>query len=445
MLIIGAHAITGKPLTVRTDAALITEVDDHLTPRPGEEVIDIAGGTVIPALHDHHLHLRAAIAAATSLQVGPPKVNDRDALARVLRAATPGADGWIRAVGYHDSVAGHLDRYQLDALLPSVPLRVQHRSGALWIINSAGLAALKRPDHPTGRLFRQDTDVAAALVSTPVDFGLISAQLTSYGVAGVTEATPDLTAAELDAFDQARRSGRLRQRVLVLSADSGHDTLQFGPRKRILDDDTLDLDALIHWITDVHAGRTPVAMHCVTVAQLVVAVAALRTAGPTKGDRIEHAAMVPDDMISELVDLGVTVVTQPNFIAERAEQYLQDIPAADLPQLWRLASLQGAGVAVAGSTDAPFGDLDPWACMRAARDRATISGTTLGPTERVPARTALELFLGEPHSPATLRTLSPGARADITMLSASPDVVLAELTAELVCATMIGGIVYQRS
>ncbi|OZG26191.1 amidohydrolase [Williamsia sp. 1138] len=442
MLIIGAKAITGETVSVRTERDAIRDVGAYLEARSGEDVVDLAGGTVIPGLHDHHVHLRAAAAAAASVSVGPPAVADADALRRVLRAAEPRPDGWIRAVGYHDSVAGDLDRQYLDDVISTVPLRVQHRSGAMWIVNSAGLVALGRPDHPTGRLYREDAEIAASTVSEPIDFASVSARLTAYGVAGVTEATPDLTATELDSFDVAVRSGRLRQRVLVLSQDAGHGSLDFGPIKRILDDDTLDLDALTAWIAHCHGDGVAVAMHCVTVVQLVVAVAALRTAGSVVGDRVEHAAMVPEEMIDDLVDLGVTVVTQPNFVAERGEQYLQDIPATDLPQLWRLASLQRAGVAVAGGTDAPFGGLDPWACMRAARDRLCASGAELSSSERVSAQAALGLFLGEPLAPARPRVLAPGARADLTLLSEPPAVVLGELTAEAVAGTVIGGVLY---
>ena len=55
------------------------------------------------------------------------------------------------------------------------------------------------------------------------------------------------------------------------------------------------------------------------------------------------------------------MVTQPNFVAERGDQYLADVPAGEHHELWRLASLKDAGVPVALSTDMPFGDADPWA------------------------------------------------------------------------------------
>ena len=75
---------------------------------------------------------------------------------RHLRPQSPGPDGWIRAVGYHASVAGELDREQLDALVADTPLRIQHRSGAMWILNSAGLARVGLADHPDGRLHSAD-------------------------------------------------------------------------------------------------------------------------------------------------------------------------------------------------------------------------------------------------------------------------------------------------
>ena len=164
-------------------------------------------------------------------------------------------------------------------------------------------------------------------------------------------------------FANAHRHGELVQHVHCLA-----------PGKRILHDDDLDLDELGAWIAGRHDSGGVVALHCVTAAQLVVTIAALRVAGPRPGDRIEHAAVVPDDCLDALAGLGVLVVTQPNFVAERGDQYLADVPADELHELWRVASLLAAGIPVALSTDFPFGDADPWAAMRAAVNRTTASG-----------------------------------------------------------------------
>ena len=421
----------------RTDLRVehhITEVADGLAARRGETVYDAAGGTVLPGLHDHHLHLRAAAAAMHSVRVGPDEVTGPDHLARTLRAASTGADGWIRAVGYHESVAGPLDRIALDRICPAVPLRIQHRSGVLWTLNSAGLALVGLSDHPDGRLRSADTGWSEMLARTDTGLAELSAQLIAYGVTGVTDATPGLTDEDVAALQQAHRRGELTQSVHCLA-----------PGKRILHDDDLDLDELTGWIAGTHAARNPVALHCVTAAQLVFALAALEAADRHPGDRLEHAAVVPDGSVAAVAASGATVVTQPNFVAERGEAYLRDVPAAEHHELWRVASLRAAGVPVALSTDAPFGHPDPWAAMRAAVTRRTASGAVLTAGEKVTAADAVAMFLGDPLTPATPRRIGPGAPGDLCVLSAPPRQALAGLDAEQVAATVVAGeVVYTR-
>ena len=367
--------------------------------------------------------------------MGPAEVHSRDDLARVLAAAEVGGDGWIRAVGYHEAVAGPLDRAVLDDVSPPVPVRVQHRSGVLWTLNSAGLARVGLDDHPDGRLHSADRGWSDTLQRNETGLAEVSSQLCGYGVTGVTDATPDLDAADIVKLIFAHQHGELRQRVHCLA-----------PGKRILHDTDLDLDDLTAWIAERHADGGAVAVHCVTAPQLVVALSALRTAGRHPQDRIEHAAVVPDDSMAELADLGVTVVTQPNFVAERGDQYLADIPAAEQHELWRVASLQRAGVPVALSTDMPFGGSDPWAAMRAAVRRTTTSAAVLGADECVSAGEALAMFFGKADQPVVHRTVEPGQPGDLCVLAAPPADVLRELDSSMVAATIVAGnIVFDRS
>jgi predicted amidohydrolase YtcJ len=352
-------------------------------------------------------------------------VRTKQQLAQALRTAQPGQDGWIRAVGYHASVAGELDRDQLDALIADVPVRIQHRSGAMWILNSAALNAVGLADHPDGRLHSFD-DWANALPRRETALAEITRRLTGFGVTGVTDATPDLSANDVAMLSVAHRRGEIPQRLHFLA-----------PGKRILHDDRLDVDELIGWIGDHHANNVPVALHCVTRMQLVVALAALRSAGGHPGDRIEHAAVVPDDMIGDLLDAGVTVVTQPNFVTERGEHYLRDVPADEHSHLWRVASLLRAGIPMAGSTDAPFGAMDPWAAMRAAVNRATAGGEVIGSAERIAPDEALRLFLGHPDRPSQPRTVEVGQPGDLVVLTPGADVLT--LASNMVAATIVGG------
>ena len=427
MLIKRATLLDGRTVDLRVGER-IEELGDGLDARPGEGTLYAGGGAVLPGLHDHHVHIRSAASALDSFLVGPPGVSTEAELTQLLSNASPGPDGWVRAVGYHESVAGELDRNALDAIVRDVPVRVQHRSGALWILNSEALGRVGLAEHPDGRLRSADRGWSDLLQWRETHLADLGRRITATGVTGVTDATPDLDADDVESLLAAHRSGEFRPRLSFLA-----------PGKKILHDDRLDLDGLIEWIADQHRGGRPVAVHCVTAAQLVVTIAALQAAGRHPLDRVEHAAVVPDDNLADLAELGVTVVTQPNFVAERGDQYLDDVPVAEHSQLWRVASLLSARIPVALSTDMPFGHGDPWTAMRAAVYRTTLSGAVLNANECVSARTALTMFLGRSDRPGRPRTVDLGQPGDLCVLSEPPATALAELDAGMVAATVIGG------
>ncbi|WP_046317047.1 amidohydrolase family protein [Mycobacterium sp. UM_Kg1] len=438
MLIRRAVLLDGTPVDIRLGAR-IEQVAPVLPDRRGEQVLDARGATVIPGLHDHHVHLRSAAAALDSVRLGPPQVHNQADLAAALAAARPGPDGWVRAYGYHESVAGELTAQLLDRYCPHLPVRVAHRSGALWVLNSAGLASSGMTGHPDGRLLRAHGDPAPRLPPREPALARLSRELAARGVTGITEATPGHTDADIAAFAAARRRGDLLQRLHCL-APAGTATpaeVTLGPTKVILDDERLDLDALIALMCDTHARRHGVAVHCVTDAQLAVAIAAWQAAGAHPDDRIEHAAVVPDDRLTDLAALGITVITQPNFVAERGDHYLTDVEPDRHHELWRVASLQRNAIPVALSTDAPFGDSDPWAAMRAAVHRRTPGGTVLGPGERILAGAALRGFTGRADRPATTRGVAAGEPGDLCLFDGDP----LALDAGLVAVTIVAGAV----
>ena len=48
----------------------------QLAAEPSEQVIDAAGGALLPGLHDHHIHLLGYAASLNSVRCGPPAVSD---------------------------------------------------------------------------------------------------------------------------------------------------------------------------------------------------------------------------------------------------------------------------------------------------------------------------------------------------------------------------------
>ena len=122
------------------------------------------------------------------------------------------------------------------------------------------------------------------------------------------------------------------------------------------------------------------------------------------------------------------------------------MPAREHHELWRVASLLAAGIPVALSTDQPFGGSDPWAAMHAAVNRVTHGGAVLGGGERIPAALALSMFFGTFDEPTRPRTVASAQPADLCVLAAMPQEVLAELDSGMVDATVIAGeLVWSRS
>jgi predicted amidohydrolase YtcJ len=478
---------------LRISRGTVTEVAPALSRRGGEAVYDCHGGAVLPGLCDHHVHLHAMAARAGSARCGPPDVTGPAALADTLAAAEPDASGWIRGTGYTESVAGDLDAPALDKLRADLPVRIQHRSGALWILNTAALTAIgaiapgaiharasapgaslhpgasalgaslhpgvsalgaslhpgverDADGRPAGRLWRADAWLRSRLPATPPpDLTQVGAALLGHGITAVTDATPDLDAPAIAAISEAMARGVLPPCVCLLGAplgaplpgDQGSPGPTSGPYKIVLADSELPpYDELTDLIRTAHAASRPVAAHCVTREALVLLVAALGNAGPRPGDRIEHAALVPPELLPDLARLGVRVVTQPGFLADRGDDFLRDVPPADRPDLYRCAALLRAGIPVALSSDAPFGPLDPWAVIAAATSRRTPSGQVAGAGERITFTRALDAYLAPPQDPGgPPRRVSPGLPADLVVLRAPlaeaaglPDPVRAVLT-----------------
>ncbi|MFD4459693.1 amidohydrolase family protein [Nocardia sp. NPDC058480] len=456
-IIVRNAEIDGIPgLDLRVRDGRIDDIGPSLSTDGATEVIDARGGAVIPGLHDHHLHLHATAADAASVHCGPPAVLDRRALGTAL-AEAPGDDhGWVRGVGYVDTIAGDLDAVALDALHATRPVRVQHRSGAMWILNSAALAAAGITDAahpgvecaadsvPTGRIWRADTWLRTRLPpARPPHLGSLGSTLAEYGITGVTDATPDLSTGSQAALVAAVTEGDLPQRLHLLGAPLGSapalpERIGVGPYKIVIADSGLPLfDALVEQISAVHRDGRAVAVHCVSREALLLLLAALDVAGDFPGDRVEHAALVPADSIGDLHRHGLRVVTQPGFLSRRGDYYLDHVEPDDLDDLYRCRSLLAGGIPLAMSSDSPYGPLDPWAVIAAASRRSTETGATINTGECLTPAQALAGYLTPADDPGGRpRRIRRGARTDLVLLRAPLERVLRDPSADVVARTL---------
>lgn len=359
---------------VAVDSGMITAVD-VARDSTGFDVIDSEGGALIPGLHDHHIHLHALAAASASVQCGPPAVTTADDLAAALdRAPDLDPAGWVRGVGYTETVAGLLDCAALDRLHTRRPVRIQHRSGAVWFLNTVAAEAvgLWTADHPgverngsgapTGRVWRADDWLRERMgPSRPPDLSTVGSELARFGITGVTDATPDLSNESLDALVSSHVDGSVPQRLHLLGVplDATPElppTVTVGPLKVVLaDSDLPDFPTLCKQIRDAHSWGRGVAAHCVTREALLLLLAAFDEAGRHPDDRIEHGAIIADDTVADLSRRQIPVVTQPGFITARGDDYLDRLDTHDVADLYRCASLIEGHAPVAMSSDAPYG------------------------------------------------------------------------------------------
>ena len=435
---------------------------------PIDEVIDAEGGALLPGLHDHHIHLLSLAESLRSVAVGPQDIADAEELQQKLRGAKGDykGEGWIRAVGYHESVAGNLTRDGLDEIVRNRPVRVQHASGAMWMLNTLGMellgisestpgTELDEAGRATGRLFRNDellrsgsllgglpesheteSHAAASSGDSQIVKGLteVGVMLASFGVTGVTDATPGYGDAEVGFFRNMAEAGAIPQRLTLMpsvermsdngtqpktSASPQSTHVSFGPHKIILSDHSLPaFSEAADEVRSAHSAGRPVAVHSVTRASLALLLAVLREVGSLDGDRVEHASVAPPELVAGLRQLGVRAVVQPHFIAERGDRYLSEVESEDLPWLYRCQGFLDAGLRVAGGTDAPFGQPNPWLAIRAAVRRETQhGGRVIAPQEKISADQARDLFLSPPDDPGgKTRRVREGMAADLCLL-----------------------------
>jgi predicted amidohydrolase YtcJ len=391
----------------------------HVGPR-----FDGGGRDIIPGLHDHHLHLLATAAQAESIDLSNLKTADDIHTALRNAAATRNPNAWIRARGLVEPDGALPDRTLLDQWVPDHPLRIQGRTGGLWLLNSMALDQIgpapwpsavecDGSGQPTGRIWRGDAWLRTVIGSAPPSLANVSRALARYGVTALTDASATNGPAEAKLFEDAITSGALLQKLTLMGREDLPRSTLFasGPLKLLYDEDALPPPGAV--TPRIHAARAQgrsVAAHCVTLSELLFFVGALDDAGgPRAGDRIEHGSVIPLSLLPDIATAGLKIVTQPDFVRSRGDRYTESIEAYALPDLYRLRSLMDAGIDVAAGSDAPYGSVNPWSAMHSAMHRTTAGGQDFGKSEALSARQALSLFVDS-------GALETGMPADLCLL-----------------------------
>ena len=337
-------------------------------------------------------------------------------------------------------------------------MRLQHRSRHLDVFNRAGLEALgfgapsaipvesslatieREPDSdvPTGRIFNGGELLQRLRSQAPSedlarDVRAASKELLSRGITTVQDATFTNRPNELDLFRGLIASGDLGVRVFMMRSarywrefdEAESPELRLGPIKIMLDEATSNSGDVRRTVAGARAAGHAVAFHAVSEAEVALALDALRdaplraskSAGP---DRIEHGAVIPDEWLDQLRELGACVVGQPSLVRDRGDIYRDTHSPEQHAWIHRARSLVNAGIPYAAGSDAPVTEPNPLLDMKASRTRRTIGGSLFGRDEALTPMQALAAFTLWPAravgADRKLGKLRPGAVADVVVL-----------------------------
>ena len=454
---------------------------------PRTTVLDCDSRTVIPGIVDAHCHILATAAASLWVDCRPSATRDVEEIVDTLRRSAASGDGWIRGYGYDDSPVGlgrHLNRYDLDRVSITRPVRVEHRSGHACALNSHALGSVgidRRTPDPTGGVIARDhegepsglllemgdwlrdraggsEDASPGQMEQAIrDFGN---RLLAYGITAVTDAGPGNGLDRWRYFQKVTGDGTLPLRLTMMvgfdrleemqaaglgyGATANQGLLAVGHAKIMLTASTGQLrpdpDRLVEMVAHAHELGFPAAIHAVERDAVVAAALAIGDAPPVKGgdgnripDRIEHCAECPPDVLELVAQSGAVVVPNPGFLHYDGERYLRTVAADLLPHLYPVAALADRQVPVALGSDAPVVEPNPWASMAAALSRQTADGADIGGMQVPSVSEALALHSGQ-------RRIAPGMPADLAVVEPNPFLISpAGLPKVRAAATIIAG------
>ena len=421
----------------------------------GHRRIGARASALLPGFVDAHVHILAAAAADAGPDVSPGAITSIAELLELLReaAARTPPGGWVRAAGYEETMLAegrHPTRGELDGAAPDHPVRLIQRGGHAEVLNSPALALVgideTTPEPPgaffgrsleDGRLDGLLLDMADAIEAAmpPPDPAEVEAHVRAWARARAAEGVTTLVdagvrngPAEWATFERLLAAGAIPQRVVAMeSADALGALPGEGAAGRLLRGETklqpaafegeqpdeADLAARVR--TVLEAGRR-IAVHAPTVQSVAASLAAFRAAAAPPGQRIEHAPLLPPELVEEIVSQGAAVVAQPGLLGEVGERYRRLLDAAQRERLHPWRSLLDAGGALAFSSDAPISRASPLEAVAAA---STERPADLAPGEAITPLEALHAWTAGAADVAGLADrggLREGALADLVLI-----------------------------
>jgi hypothetical protein len=202
-------------------------------------------------------------------------------------------------------------------------------------------------------------------------------------------------------------------------------------------------------VRDVHDSGWRIAVHANgdrAIRVTLEAISAAQQQNPRTDvrHRIEHVAIVNDEIVATMRSLGVVAVPFAQYASAHGDKLRAFYEPERIERMFAHRTLLDAGVPVAGSSDFPCGPYEPLYAMRSLVTRSDRTGAAFGASQRISAERALSLYTtGSAYASAEENTkgrLAEGYLADFAVLGEDPLTVDADTLADIrVLETWVAG------
>jgi predicted amidohydrolase YtcJ len=465
---------------------------------PETQLIDAGGKTVMPGLHDSHIHVwKVGNLKTYMLDVRSCESLD-DLLSRLGQYARKYPDiAWVTARGFNEAAwaSGQMPtRKDLDAVVSDRPVYLIRTCAHIAVCNTLALERCgigARTVVPEGGLIDPDagilSETALGLVTAHIPpytkeelKTMVRAARDSFYSYGITAATdPAVDPLLLEAYAEMDRAGDLGfrlQAIPILLPDGGQQAYPIPERyatpymsvntvkffsdgglsgktaalKRaykgtVADHGVLRLSPALY-LSLCRAAQEKglgIATHAIGDAAIAFVIGVYRQ---LRGGalRIEHLGLPEEKHLRAMAELGISTSMQTIFISELGKNFIKYLDEAYLLHCYPVRSVLQHGILMALSSDAPVvSDINPFKGMEAAITRKSNEGRLIGASEGIGIASALAAYTDSAariSGLSSLGALKTGNEADFILLDRDPlSTPPAQLTAIQVLKTFIGG------
>lgn len=453
---------------------------------PRTRVVELAGRLVVPGFNDAHVHFLDGGFGLLSVDLRPATDEADFARRLGDHARTLPKGTWILQGNWdHHAWPSKAEptRHLIDAVTPEHPVFVSRLDGHMALANSLALrlAGITRDSaapaggeivrdakgEPTGLLKDNAQDLVGRVIPEPsreLNLRAARAALREAARVGVTTIQDNSSVDALPTYQALRASGELSARMYVwryassaleplkqtgMRTGLGDEWIRLGALKILSDgsigsataalfapfsDNPQSTGLLLYpqpelerLIVEADAAGFQLAVHAIGDRANRLVLDAFAKAAAANGPRdrrfrIEHAQHVAQPDLLRYRALGVVASVQPSHCIDDMRFVEKHIGRERLPDAYRWASFQEAGVPLAFGTDWFVEPLDPRLGLYAAVTREFVSGGPPGgfePQERVTLEDALDAYTrGSAYAEfaeGDKGTLAPGRLADLVV------------------------------